>query len=161
MTTTLPMTSRRRLIEQGSPDDVDVRLIIVTFRLSSFSNVLGNVLATVYTTQRIYIVISWRYNTDHAGKRSRKVLFLQQEVVCMRCIKHDCKSLPQSSRQTVRQRSVSIITPKLRWYYRPWYIVLNMLFACINNRLSIHLFFAIDNFPTVLYNGTPPTANNF
>jgi hypothetical protein len=61
------------------------------------------------------------------------------EVICMRCFKHDCTSLPQSSPQTVRQISVSLITPKSRWY-RPWCIIPTYrLFACIDNRLLRHL----------------------
>jgi len=37
-------------------------------------------------------------------------------VVRTRCVKHDCKSLPESSRQSVRQISVSLITQKSPWY---------------------------------------------
>jgi hypothetical protein len=43
--------------------------------------VLGNVLATVYTTNIcVFIDVSWRYDIDRTGKRRKKVLFLQEEV---------------------------------------------------------------------------------
>jgi hypothetical protein len=59
-------------------DDSNVQtpapILVLARWLSSFSNALGNVLATVYTIN-IYGV-SWRYDADHTGKRSRKVLLV-------------------------------------------------------------------------------------
>jgi hypothetical protein len=79
-----------------------------------------------------------------------------QEVVCTRCVKHDCKSLPQSSGQTVRQTSVSLITPKSRWYKSGNIVPTYTLFACADS--SPHtspsprpsIAFVIYSFPTVL-----------
>jgi len=132
--------------------------ILVSARLLSLSNVLGNVLATVYTTNiYIFIDVSGYYNTDHTRKRSRK------SYSCKRSTRGEMRKarLPQSSRQTVRQTLVSLITPKSRWY-KPGYIVPTYtLFACVDS--SPHT----SSSPSTasqqsLYNyGTPPTVNKF
>jgi hypothetical protein len=129
-----------------SPVDDNVQIpapISVLARLLlSLSNVLGNVLAAVYTTNiYIYIYIidfSWLYDTDYTRKRSQKVR--------------------RSTRGGFVKRSggisVSLITLKSRWY-KPGHIVATcMLFACVDSSphtsSSPSTAFTIYSFPTAL-----------
>ena len=77
-------------------------------------------------------------------------------MVRTRCVKHDCKSLPQSSRQMARQISVSLITPKSRWY-KSGYIVPTYTDSSPHTSSSP----STASQPSLYNHSTPLTANNF
>ena len=108
-----PFNDTVQTVETPAPILIFGRLLLL------LSNVLGNVLASVYTTN-IYIyqcfLVLW-YRLHKKEKQEGPIpAGGPQEVVHMRHIKHDCKSLPQNSCQMVRQTIVSLITPKSHWY---------------------------------------------
>jgi len=152
-----------------SPVDDNVQTpapTLVLGRLSLLSDVLRNVLATVYTTNRYILSMFLGPMIQTTQKRESG-----RSYSCRRSTRggsYEIRKarLPQSSRQTVRQISVSLITPKSRWY-KPGYIIPTYtLFVCAGSSphtpSSPSIAFAIYSFPTALYNySTRPTVNNF